>query len=130
MAPAATGHARRRLAGLLLFGGLAAAALALGQWAPVEQAITLRLGDGREGLRALDVAVLDGQGDTLGDSRWDFTSRPPPPSLTMRLRAPRGAGTVRVAASRGEGRDVVRDHRVTLDGEPLTIPLRLEPSGP
>ncbi|HEU4539045.1 MAG TPA: hypothetical protein VFS00_33220, partial [Polyangiaceae bacterium] len=57
------GPGRRRLAGLLLAGGLVAAGLGLAEWAPVEQTVTLRLGDERAGLRSLDVAVLDAQGE-------------------------------------------------------------------
>lgn len=121
---------RRRLGGLLLAGGLVASGLALAQWAPVEQSITLRLGGERAGLRSIDVAVLDAQGETLHASRWDFTSRPPPASLSLRLRAPRGQGIVHVAASREGAAELAREHRVTLDGEPLTIPLRLEPIEP
>jgi hypothetical protein len=127
MLGAAKGTPRqRRLAGLLLLGGLAAAGFGLSEWSPVDQSVTLRLGDERAGLRSLDVAVLDGQGETLGGSRWNFSTRPPPPSLTLHLRAPRGEGTIRVTASREPGDESVREHRVTLDGSPLTLALRLE----
>jgi hypothetical protein len=118
---------RRRLAGLLLVGGLIASGLALAEWAPVEQSVTLRLGGERAGLRSLEVTVLDAQGETLRASRWNFTSRPAPPSLSLLLRAPRGDGTVRVNASREGTENVVQEHRVKLDGSPLTIALRLDP---
>lgn len=117
---------RRRTAGLLLAGGLAASLLALTQWAPVEQEITLRLGGERARLRSLDVAVLDGQGETLGESRWHFSSRRAPPSLSLRLRAPRGEGVVRVATSGEGGDELVREHHVTLNGSPLTIAVRID----
>lgn len=116
---------RRRIAGLLLAGGLATSVLALTQWAPVEQEITLRLGGERAHLRSLAVAVLDGQGETLGESRWHFSSRQPPPSLSLHLRAPRGEGVVRIATSGEGGDELVREHHVTLNGSPLTIAVRV-----
>jgi hypothetical protein len=127
--PAPGSARRRRVSGLVLASGLVAAGLGLAEWAPVEQAVTLRLGGERAALRAVDVAVLDDQGETLGESRWNFPSGPPPPSVTLRLRAPRGQGTVRVVASRAEGDASVREHRVRLDGSPLTIALGGDRSG-
>ncbi|HEU4408453.1 MAG TPA: hypothetical protein VFS43_24535 [Polyangiaceae bacterium] len=122
-------RSRRRLAGLLLAGGLVASGLLLAEWAPVDQEITLRLGGERARLRSLDVTLLDGQGETLGASRWDFSSRAAPPSVSLRLRAPRGDGVVWVSASSEGGDPLVREHRVKLDGSPLTIPLRLGEAG-
>jgi hypothetical protein len=122
-------RSRRRLAGLLLVGGLVASGLLLAEWAPVDQEITLRLGGERARLRSLDVTLLDEQGETLGASRWDFSSRPAPPSVSLRLRAPRGEGAARVVASSEGGDPIVREHRVKLDGSPLTISLRLGEAG-
>jgi hypothetical protein len=118
---------RRRAVGLLLAAGLLAAGLALHEWAPVEQTVTLRLSGERAGLRSVDVVVLDEQGETLEESRWFFSPNPAPPSLSLRLRAARGGGTVRVSATREGGDELVREHRVVLDGSPLSISLRLEP---
>jgi hypothetical protein len=117
------GARRRRFAGLLLVGGLVAAGLTLAESAPVEQTVTLRLAGDRAELRALDVAIFDARGDALDASQWNFAPRPPPPSLTVRLRAPRGTGTVRVTAGSAAGA-WTREHRVSLDGSPVTIVVR------
>lgn len=117
------GLGRKLAPGLLLIAVLAIGYLLKG--APRDHEITLRLEGAREALTRLDVRLLGPDSEEEAGARWAFAPGQAPATLRLNARVAPGRWRVRVSLeARGEPQQI--DRAITLEGEPVRIPLRIE----
>jgi hypothetical protein len=125
MTPEQRRDLRRRLAPVVLLGGLAAAGAYGWRSTPHDNAITIRLEGDRSALARVEASVR-GQGDeAIAGATWSFATDRAPPALRMSAKARRGDYALSVRAEFRDGSATSSMRRLRLDGDDVTARIAL-----
>lgn len=116
---------RRKLAPAVLLIGAALALGLLKKDAPRDHEITVKLEGSRQTLTRVELRVLGANNEEESTASFHFEPGKAPPAIHGKARVIPGRWRVQIGLELGPEARVI-DRTVTLEGDPVTIPVRIE----